>query len=210
MPRLTLITDGDRHVVVTRRFDASPEAVYRAHTEPALVQQWMLGPDGWTMPTCESDLRPGGAIRYEWRNADGAGFHLTGEWVALEPFSRLVHVERMHLPDPTPDNHIETRFEADGTGTLMTMRMTLPDAATRAAKVVALVPTPGALAGNDVGIFHSILPCATAGAASAAAAPAPAPAFRKVLRFMTLSFLLISDDGPRKAVPAAMWRCREN
>ncbi|MCA9764336.1 MAG: SRPBCC domain-containing protein, partial [Gemmatimonadetes bacterium] len=29
--------------------------------------------------------------------------------------------------------HIETRFEADGTGTLMTMRMTLPDAATRAA-----------------------------------------------------------------------------
>lgn len=133
MPRLTLITDGDRHVVVTRRFDASPEAVYRAHTEPALVRQWMLGPDGWTMPTCESDLRPGGAIRYEWRNADGAGFHLTGEWVALEPFSRLVHVERMHLPDPTPDNHIETRFEADGTGTLMTMRMTLPDAATRAA-----------------------------------------------------------------------------
>jgi hypothetical protein len=39
----------------------------------------------------------------------------------------------MHLPDPTPDNHIETRFEADGAGTLMTMRMTLPDAKTRAA-----------------------------------------------------------------------------
>ena len=39
----------------------------------------------------------------------------------------------MHLPDPTPDNHVETRFEPDGQGTLMTMRMTLPDAATRAA-----------------------------------------------------------------------------
>jgi hypothetical protein len=39
----------------------------------------------------------------------------------------------MHLPDPTPDNHIETRFEADGAATLMTMRMTLPDANTRAA-----------------------------------------------------------------------------
>jgi hypothetical protein len=39
----------------------------------------------------------------------------------------------MHLPDPTPDNHIETRFDADGPGTLMTMRMTLPDAQTRAA-----------------------------------------------------------------------------
>jgi hypothetical protein len=39
----------------------------------------------------------------------------------------------MHLPDLTPDNHIETRFDADGTGTLMTMRMILPDAHTRAA-----------------------------------------------------------------------------
>jgi hypothetical protein len=39
----------------------------------------------------------------------------------------------MFLPDPTPDNHIETRFERDGAGTLMTMRMTLPDAQTRAA-----------------------------------------------------------------------------
>jgi hypothetical protein len=39
----------------------------------------------------------------------------------------------MHLPDPTPDNHVETRFDADGNGTLMTMRMTLPDAQTRAA-----------------------------------------------------------------------------
>ena len=58
---------------------------------------------------------------------------LTGEYVALEPFSRIVHIERMHLPDPTPDNHVETRFEPDGSGTLMTMRMTLPDAATREA-----------------------------------------------------------------------------
>jgi hypothetical protein len=37
------------------------------------------------------------------------------------------------MPDPTPDNHVENTFEADGTGTLMTMRMTLPDAQTRAA-----------------------------------------------------------------------------
>jgi hypothetical protein len=39
----------------------------------------------------------------------------------------------MFLPDRTPDNHVETRFEADGTGTLMTMSMSLPDAKTRAA-----------------------------------------------------------------------------
>jgi uncharacterized protein YndB with AHSA1/START domain len=133
MNKLTLQTEGDTHVVVTRRFAASPEAVYRAHTQPSIVQKWMLGPEGWTMPVCLSDLRVGGKIRYEWANGKGRGFYLTGEYLALEPFRRIVHVERMHLPDPTPDNHIETIFEPDGNGTLMTMRMTLPDAKTREA-----------------------------------------------------------------------------
>jgi uncharacterized protein YndB with AHSA1/START domain len=133
MSKLTLKTEGDTRVVVTRRFQASPEQVYRAHTEPELLKKWLLGPDGWTMPVCINDARPGGKIRYEWSDGKGGGFHLTGEFVSLEPFSRIVHVERMHLPDPTPDNHVDTRFEPDGKGTLMTMRMTLPDAATREA-----------------------------------------------------------------------------
>jgi uncharacterized protein YndB with AHSA1/START domain len=137
MSRLTLRTEGDRHVVVTRRFAASPEAVYRAHTEPALIQRWMLGPEGWTMPVCICDARRGGKIRYEWANGKGGGFYLTGEFLELVPFNRIVHVERMHLPDPTLDNHVETRFEPDGNGTLMTMRMTLPDAETRAAMLAS-------------------------------------------------------------------------
>ncbi len=49
MTKMTLKTEGDRHVVVTRRFAAPPEAVYRAHTEPSIIQKWLLGPDGWTM-----------------------------------------------------------------------------------------------------------------------------------------------------------------
>ena len=133
MTKLTLQTEGDRQVIVTRRFAAPPEMVYRAHTDAGLIKQWLLGPDGWTMPTCVSEARPGGKIRYEWANGKGKSFSLTGEYVELVPFSKLVHIERMHLPAATPDNHVETRFEPDGTGTLMHMRMTLPDAATRAA-----------------------------------------------------------------------------
>jgi uncharacterized protein YndB with AHSA1/START domain len=85
------------------------------------------------MPVCISEAKPGGKIRYEWTDGKGGGFYLTGEYLELTPFSRIVHVERMHLPDPTPDNHVETNFASDGNGTLMTMRMTLPDAATRSA-----------------------------------------------------------------------------
>jgi uncharacterized protein YndB with AHSA1/START domain len=133
MSKMTIKTEGDRYVVVTRRFTAPPEAVYRAHTDPSLVQKWMLGPEGWTMPVCLNEARAGGKIRYEWTNGKGGGFYLTGEFLELVPFSRIVHVERMHMPDPCPDNHVVTTFTPDGTGTLMTMRMTLPDAQTRAA-----------------------------------------------------------------------------
>jgi uncharacterized protein YndB with AHSA1/START domain len=137
MSKMSLEVEGDRYVVVKRRFAAPPEAVYRAHTDPALIQQWMLGPDGWTMPVCIAEARPGGRIRYEWSDGKGNGFHLTGEIIEVDPPRRLVHVERMHLPDPTPDNRVETTFTADGTGTLLVMRMTLPDRATREAMLAS-------------------------------------------------------------------------
>jgi uncharacterized protein YndB with AHSA1/START domain len=133
MSKLTLKTEGDTHVIVTRRFAAPPEAVYRAHVEPELIQKWLLGPDGWTMPVCRMEPRPGGKFRYEWKNAKGEGFYLTGELLELRPYSKIVHVERMFLPDRTPDNHVETTFEPEGKGTLMTIRMSLPDEKTRAA-----------------------------------------------------------------------------
>src|ERR1700719_792960 len=113
MSKSEVETEGDKHVVVTRRFAAPPEAVYRAHTEPALIQKWMLGPDGWTMPVCICEARPNGKIRYEWTNGSGGGLHRPGEFLEREPFRRIVHVERMHLPAPTPDNRVETRFDPD-------------------------------------------------------------------------------------------------
>ena len=131
MTKMTLDTEGDTHVLVTRRFAASPEAVYRAHTEPSTIQKWLLGPEGWTMPVCLCDARPGGKFRYEWSNGKGQGFYITGEFVEVEPSRRIVHLERMHLPDPTPENLVETVFEADGEGTMMRMRMTLPDKGSR-------------------------------------------------------------------------------
>jgi uncharacterized protein YndB with AHSA1/START domain len=132
MSKLVLTTEGETQVVVKRRFEAPPEAVYRAHLDPKLIEQWCLGPEGWTMPVCINEAKPGGKIRYEWSNGKG-GFFLTGEILELDPPHRIVHVERMHMPDPTPDNRVVTTFVAEGTGTLMTMRMSLPDAQTRKA-----------------------------------------------------------------------------
>ena len=134
MSKLTLKTEGDRHVVVTRRFAASPEAVYRAHTEPELIQKWLLGPDGWTMPVCINEARPGGKIRYEWTDGKGGGFYLTGEYHrARRRSAASCTSSACTCPTRRPTTTSRPRSSRTATGTLMTMRMTLPDAETRAA-----------------------------------------------------------------------------
>ncbi|MFQ1702850.1 SRPBCC domain-containing protein [Loktanella agnita] len=134
MTKLSLTLEGDTHVIVTREFSATPELVYRAHTDPELVKKWLYGPDGWVMTQCTYEAWPGGKIRLDWEDANGEnGFYLTGEFIALTPNERTEHVERMHVPDATPDTHCVTSFAAKSGGTLLTLRMTVADAESRAA-----------------------------------------------------------------------------
>ena len=134
MSKLSLRTEGDTHVICHPSLrgtagDCFPRT-YRAEAYPEMA--------AGTRRLDDAGLHQVGEARrhdlLRWPDCKGAQLDiLTGEYVELEPFSRIIHGERMHMPDPTPDNHVETRFEADGTGTLMTMRMTLPDAETRTA-----------------------------------------------------------------------------
>jgi uncharacterized protein YndB with AHSA1/START domain len=50
-------------VRIVREFDASPAKVFRAHTDPELVVQW-LGPRRHAMRVDRYDCRTGGAYRY--------------------------------------------------------------------------------------------------------------------------------------------------
>jgi uncharacterized protein YndB with AHSA1/START domain len=134
---MTLTAQGDCSVVVTRRFAAPPKAVFRAHTDAAIMPLWLTGPDGWSMPVCISEPWPGGRLRCEWQDGSGGGFHLTGEYLEVEAPHRILHVERMFLPDPTPDNRVETRLLPDGAGTRLVMTMTLPDAGALAAMLAS-------------------------------------------------------------------------
>ncbi|HEX5788071.1 MAG TPA: SRPBCC family protein [Woeseiaceae bacterium] len=85
---------SDTEVRVTRRFHAPRRKVYRAYTEPALLQRWLLGPPGWTMPVCEMDVREGGTFRWRWRgDEDGQEFGFHGEFLEVVPEARIVHSE---------------------------------------------------------------------------------------------------------------------
>src|ERR1700756_4323405 len=64
-------TTSDRELTITRIFDAPRELVFRAWTEPAHLARWW-GPRGYTLPSCQLDLRPGGAYSFEMHAPDGA------------------------------------------------------------------------------------------------------------------------------------------
>jgi len=89
-----VILPSESEVKVTRSFRAPRALVYRAYTEPALLQRWLLGPPGWSMPVCEMDVRPGGRYRWRWRNdQDGSEFGFSGAFREVQPAAKLVHTE---------------------------------------------------------------------------------------------------------------------
>ncbi|GAA6526970.1 SRPBCC family protein [Intrasporangium sp. DVR] len=53
----------------TREFDAPVEAVFRAHSDPDLVKQW-LGPHGYEMTVEQWDFRSGGGYHYTHHDGD--------------------------------------------------------------------------------------------------------------------------------------------
>ncbi len=134
MPPLKMTLDGETGLTITRRFAASPDRVWDAHFQPDLARRWLGGYEGWQMTDCTIDARPGGTMRMAWVGPDGGGFHILARFLEVAPKRRTLHVEQMFMPDPTPENRIETLFEADGDGgTLLTLHMQVPDTATRTA-----------------------------------------------------------------------------
>jgi uncharacterized protein YndB with AHSA1/START domain len=122
---------NDTQVRISRIIRGSVEQVWRAHHEPRLLQRWLLGPDGWTMPVCEVASAVGDAYRYEWEAADGSNrFGFEGELVASEPPHRAVTTERMIGMDG-PGTLNELTLTAVDAGTLLTLVITYPNAELR-------------------------------------------------------------------------------
>jgi uncharacterized protein YndB with AHSA1/START domain len=95
---ITLPNDTD--IVVKRSFKAPRAMVWRAYTEPALVQRWMLGYPGWTMPICEMDVRVGGKFRWGWKSDEnGKQFGFYGEFSEVNAPTRLANTEYFDAGD---------------------------------------------------------------------------------------------------------------
>ena len=96
-------------VRIIREFDAPPEKVFRAHTDPELLVQW-LGPRSVTMTVDHFDCRTGGSWRYLHRqDGEEYGFHgcfhevrpseLIVQTFTFEGFPDGVALEKLVLED---------------------------------------------------------------------------------------------------------------
>ncbi|WP_437674527.1 SRPBCC family protein [Sorangium sp. So ce131] len=86
-------TPSEQEICITRLFDAPRHLVFEAMTKPEHVKRWWgCLSEGYSVPVCEIDLRPGGAWRFVNRFPGGeAAFH--GEYREITPPSRLVYTE---------------------------------------------------------------------------------------------------------------------
>mgnify|MGYP003383441689 CR=1 FL=1 len=74
---------------ITRLFDAPRELVFKAWTDPILLQQWW-GPKVFTNPVCEVDARPGGALLIHMQAPDGTIYPEKGIFHEVTPPERIV------------------------------------------------------------------------------------------------------------------------
>ena len=130
----TYTTPSDRELVTTRAFDAPRDLVWEAWTSPEHLPQWLLGPEGWTMPVCESDLSVGGAWHFVWQSdADGSEMGMTGEYKEIAPPERLVSTQSWGGDWPETVNTL-VFTEEDGL-TMMTQTILYPSQEARDAAI---------------------------------------------------------------------------
>lgn len=116
-------TPSDLEITMTRLFHAPRRLVFEAMTKPEHVKQWWgrLG-EGYSVPVCEIDLRPGGTWRFVNRHPKGeAAFH--GEYREITPPSRVVFTEIFEqFPDTVSVVTSDLTEEGDQTRLTVTVR----------------------------------------------------------------------------------------
>jgi hypothetical protein len=81
--------DPARDYVSSVLLDATPEQVFEAWTDPALLAAWW-GPEGVTRTFHEFDLRPGGRWRFDMHGPDGRSYPNESVFVEVVRPARIV------------------------------------------------------------------------------------------------------------------------
>jgi len=118
-------TPSDREIVLTRLFDAPRRLVFEAMTKPEHVKRWWgILDEGYSVPVCEIDLRPGGKWRFVGRGPKG-DVCFYGEYREIAPPDRVVFTE-IYEPFPDAESVITSVFTEERGKTRLTATCVYP------------------------------------------------------------------------------------
>ncbi len=89
-------TETAQTLTITRVFDAPRERVWQAWTDPEQVKRWW-GPQGYTSPVDQIDLRVGGKYLFSMRSPEGRDYWSAGVYTEIIPMALLVYTD--HFAD---------------------------------------------------------------------------------------------------------------
>ena len=99
---------------VERTYDASPEAVFDAWTNPEVLRRWWKTDESGTVEVSDVDLRVGGAYRLSMRDADGEDHTVFGEYREVDRPRRLVYSWTWEGTGPTAGHESLVAVTFDG------------------------------------------------------------------------------------------------
>jgi uncharacterized protein YndB with AHSA1/START domain len=118
-------TPSDQEIRLTRLFNAPRRLVFDAMTKPEHVSQWWgrLG-EGYSVPICEIDLRPGGLWRWVNRHPKGE-VAFRGEYLEITSPSRIKFTE-IFEQFPETVSVVTTELTEEGSNTRLTTSVRYP------------------------------------------------------------------------------------
>ena len=117
-------TKSDRTLTLERLIHASPEQVWRAWTDPAILPQW-FGPKGYSCETREIDLRNGGLWRFDMTGPDGTIWPNRHHQLSYDPHTKITFLLDDDTDNAPPMEVTVTLTPQDG-GTFLTQKVVLP------------------------------------------------------------------------------------
>jgi uncharacterized protein YndB with AHSA1/START domain len=140
---VTSVSPGvaDSQVLIRRMFDASPELLYRAWTQPESLVNW-FAPNGCSIRYKQIDVRDGGTFQSCISTPDGYECWVVGEYRELVPPERIVFsmaiadadgrrrtaVEAGMDPDWPAESWVTVTFTRRGSQTELILTQTVSEA----------------------------------------------------------------------------------
>lgn len=118
-------------IEMTRLFDAPRQLVFDAMTKPEHVRRWWgILDDGYAVPVCDIDLRPGGEWHFVGSGPKGQAPDFYGVYREIAPPGRLVYTE-IFAAFPNVESLITTVLSEENGKTRVTVTCEYPTAEVR-------------------------------------------------------------------------------